>query len=174
MTIRVFKQGNEHKVVRLATVDTPDQALATVYRDGSYDVHSEPETIKLNVSDKFDIEKDTILLSEGDDVQSALDVLDEKLGEIVPKPKPIYTMTYENSKGQEKQAELMGRKVVDNESAVEFGNKVIADWSQDGKYDLKFKGVHTEPKGTNVGLAQPVELSAEDLADLTETEELAQ
>ena len=161
MTIRVFKQGNEHKVVRLATVDTPDQALATVYRDGSYDVHSEPETIKLNLHDKFDIEKDTILLSEGDDVQSALDVLDEKLGEIVPKPKPIYTMTYENSNGQEKQAELMGRKVVDNES-------------QDGKYDLKFKGVHTEPKGTNVGLAQPVELSAEDLADLAETEELAQ
>ena len=42
MTIRVFKQNNQHAVVRMATVDKGDEVLATVYRDGSYDVHAEP------------------------------------------------------------------------------------------------------------------------------------
>ena len=82
-------------------------------------------------------------------------------------------MNYTNTKGKEKTFELMGRKIKDAETAEEFGRKLIEDWSQGGQYDVKYNGVYTEPKGVNVGLAQPVELSADDLVDL-QTEEVQQ
>lgn len=174
MTIRVFKQNNQHAVVRMATVDKGDEVLATVYRDGSYDVHAEPQPFETKLPENFDLSKDTYLLSRGSKTETALEALDAKLGDIVPEPKPIYFMEYENSKGKTKTFELMGKKVVDAESAEEFGRKLIADWSNEGQYDVKFSSVHTEPKGEHVGLAQPVELSAEDFADLEATEEISQ
>ena len=165
MTIRVFKQNNQHAVVRMATVDKGDEVLATVYRDGSYDVNAEPQPFEAKLPENFD---------RGSKTETALEALDAKLGDIVPEPKPIYFMEYENSEGKTKTFELMGKKVVDAESAEEFGRKLIADWSNEGQYDVKFGSVHTEPKGEHVGLAQPVELSAEDFADLEATEEISQ
>ena len=171
MTVRVFKQNNQHAVVRMG--EDVNEVLATVYRDGSYDVKAEPEKFEFKEPENFDLAKDTYLLSRGSKTETVLKALDEKLSDIVPKPKPIYFMNYTNTKGKEKTFELMGRKIKDAETAEEFGRKLIEDWSQGGQYDVKYNGVYTEPKGINVGLAQPVELSADDLVDL-QTEEVQQ
>ena len=53
MTVRVFKQNNQHAVVRMG--EDSNEVLATVYRDGSYDVKAEPEKFEFKEPENFDV-----------------------------------------------------------------------------------------------------------------------
>lgn len=76
---------------------------------------------------------------------------------------PKFTMTYVNSKGKENTFELKNKSVVDLESAQEAADKLIKDWSQDGKYDIKLVDVQNSE---DVVKTEPVAEATED-AELT-------
>lgn len=136
----LYDKGNSFDLVEEATLYHHARLWATIHKDGSFDFHNGRTYLGDEPEDK------QIFMNSHYMPGTVYKAVYERLDEIVPNARRIYTMTY-TSDGQYKQVDLDVNKVYDEMSAETVGKQLLDTWSQNSKHELQFESVSTRLKG---------------------------